>query len=372
MKIYFCKVLFSAFLLVIWAAAEAFAAGPSPNALKPKQEAEARGYTFIANHDEIVAMAKREGKLHAIVSMDPSNVRANTAAFKKKYPFIDISIQEIRGRDATQRLLLDIKSGGAKEWDIINPALGVYLEYPPYLRKVDVLGMASHGVLQIPVPMIDPKYRNVIAIENNLQVPAYNTELVPANMVPKTWEDFLRPEFKGRKLAVDVQPSEVAALVPAWGLEKTLDFARKIAAQQPVWVRGGARTMPYIASGEIPIFLGPNFGSVTKYMTNDPTGRLQYAVVEPVPVRFSNFQSILATSQHPHAALLWLEWMAGPEAQKITDETEPNASSIYTTDGVVERKVRGKKLSVVGWEEQHNLDTWEGEIVKAYGFPKAR
>ena len=369
---HFFKGLFAGFLLAILAAGEASTASESSNLLKAKQEAEAKGYTFITNHDELVAMAKKEGTLRAVVSMDPSNIRANTAAFKKKYPFIDIHVQETRGREAAQRLMLDIKSGGATEWDLVNPALGFYLEYLPYLKKVDILGMANHGVLQIPPPMIDAKYRNILAIENNLQVPAYNAGLIAPNLVPKTWEDFLRSEFKGRKLAADVQPSEVAALIPAWGLEKTVDFARKIAAQQPVWVRGSAKTMPYIASGEISMFLGPNFSSVTRYMAKDPAGMLRYAVVEPVPVRFSNFQSILATSQHPNAALLWLEWMAGPEAQKITDETEPDTSSMSVIDGVVERKVRGKKLSVVGWDEQHNLDTWEQEIVKAYGFPRAQ
>jgi ABC-type Fe3+ transport system substrate-binding protein len=134
---------------------------------------------------------------------------------------------------------------------------GGYLEYPPYLKKVDLLGMASRGVLKIPPPMVDSKYRNVLAIENNLQVTAYNAGIVATNLVPKTWQDFLKPEFKGRKLAVDIQPSEVAALIPVWGLEKTLEFARNIAVQQPIWVRGAARTMPYIATGEIQCFWAP-------------------------------------------------------------------------------------------------------------------
>jgi hypothetical protein len=42
------------------------------------------------------------------------------------------------------------------------------------------------------------------------------------NLVPKTLEDLLRPELKGRKFAVDIRPKDVAGLVPAWGLEKTL------------------------------------------------------------------------------------------------------------------------------------------------------
>ena len=73
---------------------------------------------------------------------------------------------------------------------------------------------------------------------SSFQVTAYNKNLIPANQVPKTWEDMLKPEFKGKKFAVDIRSQELAALVPVWGLEKVLDFARKIAAQQPIWVRG--------------------------------------------------------------------------------------------------------------------------------------
>jgi hypothetical protein len=124
MKKYLLKALFSAFVIAIGGGCNAFAAQGS-NLLNAKQEAEALGYTFITNRDEVVAKAKLEGKVRAIVSMDPANIKASVVAFKRKYPFIDIRVQEIRGRDATQRLLLDIKTGGAKEWDIVNPAMGV-------------------------------------------------------------------------------------------------------------------------------------------------------------------------------------------------------------------------------------------------------
>jgi len=118
--------------------------------------------------------------------------------------------------------------------------------------------------------------------------------------------------------------------------------------------------------------IGPNFGTVKRAQLKDRTGVLQYVILEPVPVRFSNSQAILVTSQRPHAALLWLEWMASPEAQKITDEHEPFSSSVYVGGAAVEQELRGKKLSVVAWEHYHYMDQWEGKITEAYGFPKAK
>jgi len=218
--------------------------------------------------------------------------------------------------------------------------------------------------------MIDQKFANVAAFENNFQVTTYNKNLIPLAMAPKTWVDLLKPELKGRKFALDVRPKDVAGLVPAWGLEKTLDFARKLAAQEPIWLRGGARTMPYLIAGEIPMMIGPNFATVKGAQRTDRAGVLQYVILEPVPVRFSNAQGILASAQHPHAALLWLEWLASPEAQKIADETEYH-SSAYVPGNALEQEIRGMKLSVVDWEHYHDVEQWEAKVVEAYGFPKA-
>ena len=219
--------------------------------------------------------------------------------------------------------------------------------------------------------MIDPQNRNVAAFFSRFQVTAYNKNLVPPERVPKTWEDILKPEFKGRKFAVDIRPTEIAALVPAWGLDKTLDFSRKIAQQQPIWVRGGTRTLTAILAGEVPMMIGPNFERVKQIQAKDPLGVLQYVALEPVPLRLSEEEAILANAPNPHAALLWFEWMASPEAQKIIDEYQPLTSSIYVRGSVVERELRGKKLSVVDWERHQHLDQWQAKVFEAFGFPKA-
>ncbi|MGH7846922.1 MAG: ABC transporter substrate-binding protein [Candidatus Binatia bacterium] len=360
---------FTLSLLLMFASAHAAAA--SPTLLQAKNEAEAKGYTLITSRDDIIAKAKKEGNLQAVVNMDPANIKASAEAFRKRYPFINLQIVETTGTDGAQRLFLEVSAGRSKQWDVVHIAKEFWSQYLPYLLKIDILAMAQQGVLQIPPPMIDPINRNILAFSSRFNVTVYNKNLVPANQIPKTWEDLLKPELKGKKFAVDIRPTEVAALVPAWGLEKTLDFARRIKEQDPIWVRGGTRTMTAILAGEVPMLMGPNFHSMKELEVKDRTGVLKYVILEPVPLRFGNEQVILTTAQHPHAALLWLEWMASAEAQKITDEQEPLASSIYMRGGVVERELRGKKLSTVGWEHYQHIDQWYAKVVEAYGFPKA-
>jgi len=348
----------------------AFAAAPSPALVKAKKEADARGYTLITNRDEIITKAKQEGKLRVLAEMEPPNIKASVKAFMKKYPFINLHIEEITGTDAARRNILEIKSGMAKDWDILHLSTDFYNEYLPHVWKIDILGMAQSGVLQMPIQMIDPKHRNVVGFFTRFQVTAYNKNLVPADKLPRLWEDILKPEYKGKKFAADIRPTEIAALVPAWGLEKTLEFARKVAAQEPIWVRGGSRTVTAITAGEIPMMIGPNFHTTKRAQGKDPTGNLQYVALEPVPVRQSLEEAIQAGTQHPHAALLWLEWMASPEAQKLADEHEPSSSSIYIRGGVVEQELRGKKLSTVSWEDHQHIDQWQSKVLEAYGFPK--
>jgi hypothetical protein len=119
------------------------------------------------------------------------------------------------------------------------------------------------------------------------------------------------------------------------------------------------------------MMVGPNFNGIKRAQAKDPLGVLHYVVLEPVPVRQSEIEGIQATAPHPHAALLWFEWMASLEAQKLADEHEPLASSIHVRGGAIEQELRGRKLAAVTWEQQEQVQKWQASILQAYGFPKA-
>ena len=200
--------------------------------------------------------------------------------------------------------------------------------------------------------------------------PPYNKKLVPKNKAPETYEDLLKPELKGRKFATDIRPKAFAALVPAWGLEKVLVYAKQLAAQDPIWVQGDSRSMPYLTGGEIPMNLGLNYKSYLRFKEKDIQDVLGVKILEPIPVRLTEAEGISATAQNPYAALLWLEFQAGPEAQAILDKTDLAAS--HLSPGTFhEKATRGKKISVMGWEHYPQMGRYQEAIVKAFGFPRA-
>ena len=73
-------------LFLIWSfvlTSIALGAAPNDALLKAKQEAESNGYIFATSRDEIVAKAKKEGRLRALSGLSTPAIKPMIAAFKK-------------------------------------------------------------------------------------------------------------------------------------------------------------------------------------------------------------------------------------------------------------------------------------------------
>jgi iron(III) transport system substrate-binding protein len=345
-------------------------AASAPALQKSRQEAEAKGYVFLSSHDEIVKLAKQEGRVDGIISLDPETFGPLTKAFKARYPFLDLRLQEVTGTEATQRFLLEVQSGTAQV-DFTYISEDFYKGFITQGKKFDILGMAEHGILSLPVKMIDPLSRKAMSAATIFAIVAFNKCLLEAAKVPDRWEDFLRPDLKERKFLVDIRPFHYQSFAAGAGEEWMIDYARKIAAQNPVWIRGASRVLTQIATGEYLLHSGINYHSTMRAKEKERTGCLDLKIIEPVPVRLAEPQMVLETAKHPHAGLLWLEFLGSGEAQAIIDKYEPLKSSIYTAGSAVEKVIRGKKIWLKDWRHYEKGPDWMGEAVKAFGFPKA-
>jgi ABC-type Fe3+ transport system substrate-binding protein len=266
-------------------------------------------------------------------------------------------------------MIMEMKSGAAKGWDVNFMAPDFYNHYLPYQKRFDVYGMVQHGVLNLPIEMVDPINRNIVAFLSISQVVAYNKKLISEDKIPTVWEDFLKPEFKGKKFLLDIRPQEIANLVPAWGLEKTLKFSKSLAQQNPIWIRGHARILAAMASGEYPMLLGANLNSTLRAMKKDRAGGLAYKAVEPIPVRIHGHEGVLEKADSPYAGLLWLEFMSSPEAQKIVESAYHG--SLFVPGTIAHQLTTGKKVSLAAWDDVPKLGEYQEKVFEAFGFPKA-
>jgi len=362
---YFFLLVVAPWLLFSDAAA---ATAPSP-LLKAKQEAETRGAVFETSHEEIVVKAKKEANLRVLMSDEARTIENFVKAFKSKYPFINLTARETT-RESFQNLILQIKSGVEVNWDLVHTSPDLYKDYQPYVKRFDLLGMAEQKVLAIPTRMIDQVNRSVAAVGSSLEVVAFNRCLLDPAKLPNTWEDFLKPEFKGRKFLVDVRPNLQTVMAAGVGEESMVNYSKRLAAQQPVWVRGQTRALTAMAAGEYALFFGASYAPAMRIIQKNPTGCLQVKMIEPIPVRIDRAHGVLERASYPYAALLWLEFLAGPEAQSVLDQDEVR-SSIFSPDSALEKIVRGKKVWIRDLAAMDKTERWMKMAVEAFGFPQA-
>ncbi len=329
----------------------------------------AEGYLFEASHDTIETKAKKEGSLRALLGVDSESIKAIKKAFAKKYPYIETYFEEITGSDSAQRFLLELAAGRTGDWDIIYLSVDHYNEVRPYLEKVDLLALAQKKVLNFSPEMVHPKDRNAVSMGVFADVAAYNKKLLKPNEVPSTWEDFLKPELKGRKFVVDVKPSGLSGLVPAKGMEWVLSYARKLAAQEPIWARGQTRVLTAMAAGEYALTLSSYYSTVLRARKKGAVD-LEPVMIEPIPIRLGEAHAIRKGAKRPYAALLLLEFMAGIEGQRIIDETDPGKASAFSPGSIIEQAIRGRKLSVFDWDYFAKRGDYSAEVFKTFGFPK--
>lgn len=345
------------------------AAAARAGLVQAQKDAQSKGFLFSASRDDILAGAKKEGALRGLLGFDKPTIAALRDGFRKKYPFINPQFEEHGNPAESQRYLLELQAGRTSDWDITNVLNEGQQDYAPYTEKIDLRAMAEQGLLQIPPKMINPESRNVIALSSTIDASAYNKKLLPPDLVPKTWEDFLKPEHGGRKLLVDIRPNSIAGLIPAMGLEWVENFARKLAAQQPIWVRGHTRYLNSMAAGEYRLFFGTYYHGVMR-MKKRGAQDLEVLLTEPVPVRLTETHTIVKGARRPNAAMLFLEYVASAEGQKIMWDVEPFKSSIYSPGSKTEELARGKKISLGDWDHGMKQQVYMEKLTAAYGFPR--
>ena len=370
MKLMYCSLRAFLFLMMVSLFAVPLLAADPAALQKAKKDAESKGLIFIANRDEIVAKAKKEGKVKVGSTLDPDTYKPMVESFKKKYPFIDAQMEELSGAVYGEKFLTELAAGITTDWDLVHAPEDFYSRFAENAMKLDLLGMAQQGVLAINPKMADPELRTVVSTVSALCGMVYNKELIAPDKVPNKWEDFLKPEFKGRKFIVDIRPYCIAALVSVLGDEWVKNYASKLKDQQPIWSRGQTRALSGILAGEYPMHQVANYHSCVRAQWKDPRKVLVCKILEPTPVRLQENDFVLKTAQHPNAALLFLEHEVSPEGQRVLDQVEPIKSSMYT-DGEVAKLIKGKKIALNDFTTYRDGARRMKMILEAFGFPNA-
>lgn len=358
-------------------------------------EAEELGLQFATSHELIVERAMEEDHLEVIWALAPDDFLDDAVAkFTELYPWLEgnVTVHALDGVEARQRFLLEAQAGALGDYGVGYLSNEVYADTEE-LCDWDIYGMAEAGILDIPLEMIDPVNRTVVAAGNSSSVFVYNIEAFESAGVPlpETWDDLLDPEIYGPdgpiRTVGDVRLATFSALVPAWGLDRAVEWYRTFAEEiQPTWSQRFGPMIQQIQAGEFHAQPFVNTHNAYDLMEGRPDrleaphtvgDRMGILFLEPVPIRITDTHCALNDdiSSTPYSSLLFLEWLASDDGQLAYENPEgaPYQGSIHTElEGGLADLVEDLELSVVQWEDIEEQSDWIDAIIEAAGFPQAQ
>jgi iron(III) transport system substrate-binding protein len=267
------------------------------------------------------------GKLVVYSALDQTTIDAMSAAFKKKYPDVDLQVLGIAaaGEQATR-----IKA----EKD--SPKADVFIGGDTAFHE----GLANDGLLlayKSPVAeQIDAKYGDregrfygwylgVLGI-------VINTDRFKELRIaePKTWDDLLDPAWKG-KLAFPNPPTTgggfifLADQVFRFNKDeaKALDFMKKLDANVGQYTQRSPDAINVVAQGE---FVGA-MNWVHDILVQKKKGFPLKVIIPPDTAYEIGGVSIVKGGPNPETAKAFIDWVLGPEAGKINSDNSNRIST---------------------------------------------
>jgi iron(III) transport system substrate-binding protein len=162
-----------------------------------------------------------------------------------------------------------------------------------------------------------PKHRHWVADRFNFFVVAYNTKLVKPEEVPNSYADLVHPRFAGR-LAVEAADTDwFGAMVKGMGEAQGLAYFRKLAEGKPQIRSGHTLMAELLSSGELPVAAAIYSHAVEKMILRGAP--VKWKALAPTYAR-PNAVGLSPRAAHPHAALLFADFMLSPQGQTLIKE----------------------------------------------------
>lgn len=235
--------------------------------------------------------------------------RTMVREFEKKYPFIKVSEYRTDGRNLIKRALEEIRAGQyiadviattGEQMDLMKRE-GVFLEHHVSDARnypEDVKHKGKNGFFYV------GHYETYASL-------GFNTSLIPLADAPKTMLDLLHPKWKGKMSIVSTTTGTrwVGSTLENFGRE----YLEKIAEQEvKVQNMSGAGLSGLVVSGEVP--LSPTIFDANITQAKQKGAPVDWQPLEPVVTTVA-YAGMTLKAPHPHAALLYLDWLHSTEGQ---------------------------------------------------------
>ena len=257
----------------------------------------------------LIEGAKKEGAFTLYGSH--SWYRSMAKEFEKKHPFLKITEFRPDGRSLIKRAMEEITAGQyiadviattGEQMDVLKRE-GVFLEYwTPDARAYpdDVKNKGKSGFYYV------GHYETYASL-------GFNTTAIPPAEAPKTMLDLLNPKWKGKISIVNTTTGT------RWFGNTLENFGREYLekiAEQDIKVQNmaGAALAGLVVSGEVP--LSPTIFDANITQAKQKGAPVDWRPLEPVVTTVA-YSGLVAKAPHPHAALLFIDWIHSKEGQQM-------------------------------------------------------
>jgi iron(III) transport system substrate-binding protein len=258
--------------------------------------------------ERITAAAKKEGTLTLYTTIAEKDLPTIIKPFEQKY-----GIKVVVWRAGTDKVLQrTVTETHAKKYDVDVIHFGA--PEMEALSREKVLQAVSSPVHKDLLAGSVPGHKEWTSTILSVWVQAYNTGTVKKADLPKTYQDLLDPKWKG-KLGIEAKNDDWFATVvhQMGGEEKGLAFFRDLVAKNGISPRHGHTLLNnMVVSGEVPMAL-----TVYNYMPEGAKKKgapIEWFAIEPAIAR-ANAVGVAKRAPHPNAALLFYEYLLGPDGQ---------------------------------------------------------
>lgn len=313
--------------------------------------------------DDLVAGAKKEGviEFYGPSTLGPDGAQALVAAFNKKYGLnvkLNYSPSGNMTRDTAKVVGLSA-SGQPPEWDIMVVTDAHHGSL--WLRKLHKpFDYSSIGVAKERIEYD----KGTVSVANQFALPAYNKKTLPAKDVPKKWEDLLDPKWKGKLGVINSTHHWGRLAAGPWGEEKTIDFVKKLSAQQPILTRAGEMAQRLIL-GEV--LVSATLQDSQLHESKESGAPLAFAEqVQPV-ISPEYHVGVLKNAPHPNVGHLFVAFMASAEVQPIWEKYTGHTSAFVPGTGAY-KFAQGKQVVYMKQDQAQKVDKISRQIGKILGF----
>jgi iron(III) transport system substrate-binding protein len=260
---------------------------------------------------KLIEAAKKEGKIVAYGSLESDTVEAIRKAFQKKTG-IEMEYWRASATKVMDRAMTEYRAG--------RPLFDVILTNDNPLQIMQKEGIFakydSPSAKEFPKDAIDPnlgpRYRNVIVGV------VYNKSVIKPADAPKSLEDLLKPQYKGKLVMPD--PTQhttttqwVASLFKLMGKEKADKYIHDLAAMKPILVESLLPAAERVTTGETPIAI-----TYVKYtfIFGQKGAPLDYVRLGKM-LGDGHYAPLNNKAPHANAGKAFIDFFLGDESMKI-------------------------------------------------------